>query len=449
MTDFGTAMGEMSPFLFGLGSDLQGRTSGATMQGLGMMRARQEQRRREENARALLEKTMGRAGGAGPSSGPIPATPLPPPSSSAAPQATGPSGGGALALARERLNEMEASQGPAAAPTADQGPDDPLADVTRDQLPARFRSKWFAAYAEAYPEDAVKTLMGAMARGSEPKTQLAQAIADHRAGFLSKEELLGYRQKLLAGDQLVPLALHRRATAAGLTPGSPEYREFMFNGGPGSNGITYTTPDGSTIQIGGTRGQNDGLSKSGYTNVEKQELAARDGVARLNAITAELADPAFMESLTGLGGLRARGLALADKWIPGSLSEEQTQWLSSVSGARSKVLTNVNKTIQALTGAAMGQQEAQRIIGTLPNPDDSPTQFMAKLQSAVEMSRAAVARYELWRREGLGGSPRALGSIEDIQRQMNARAEELARQVDSGDMSMEEAEAAFSAEFGV
>lgn len=49
-------MGQMAPFLMGLGSDLQGRTNGAAMQGLGVMNKQAEARAAEGRSRALLRR---------------------------------------------------------------------------------------------------------------------------------------------------------------------------------------------------------------------------------------------------------------------------------------------------------------------------------------------------------------------------------------------------------
>lgn len=61
-------------------------------------------------------------------------------------------------------------------------------------------------------------------------------------------------------------------------------------------------------------------------------------------------------------------------------------------------MQNLNQTIKDLTGAAMGVQEADRIIASLPNAGtdifggDSPTEFEAKLNNAVKQTKYALAR---------------------------------------------------------
>lgn len=59
--------------------------------------------------------------------------------------------------------------------------------------------------------------------------------------------------------------LRRRALAAGLVEGSPEYQQFMLQGGTGKgNGISMTMPDGTRVQVGGDpQSQRGGIDVSG------------------------------------------------------------------------------------------------------------------------------------------------------------------------------------------
>lgn len=57
--------------------------------------------------------------------------------------------------------------------------------------------------------------------------------------------------------------LQARAQAAGLVPGSPEYQQFMINGGAGKGeGISMTLPDGTKVQVGGQSAADERLSVS-------------------------------------------------------------------------------------------------------------------------------------------------------------------------------------------
>jgi hypothetical protein len=94
-------------------------------------------------------------------------------------------------------------------------------------------------------------------------------------------------------------------------------------------------------------------------------------------------------------------------------------------------LQNLNQTIKDLTGAAMGVQEADRIIASLPNAGadifggDSPTEFEAKLNNAVKQTKYALARKNYALKKGLNWESTPLDSMPSI---INKRGKEIAEQ---------------------
>ena len=88
--------------------------------------------------------------------------------------------------------------------------------------------------------------------------------------------------------------------------------------------------------------------------------------------------------------------------LGGKLAPEKQKELAAYTSWRSSALDNMNRTIKDLTGSAMGVEEAARIMATLPNPDDSPSQFQRKLEDAKQQTRMALARLTYIKRNGLG-----------------------------------------------
>ena len=88
--------------------------------------------------------------------------------------------------------------------------------------------------------------------------------------------------------------------------------------------------------------------------------------------------------------------SLKDKF--GTLEPEKQQALTEYSQWKQNSITNINERIKELTGAAMGVQEAQRIMSSLPVPGtgifdgDSPTVFKAKLDNAIQQLKLVEAR---------------------------------------------------------
>jgi len=134
------------------------------------------------------------------------------------------------------------------------------------------------------------------------------------------------------------------------------------------------------------------LSKTTKSKLEETILSSGDALTRLNTIQASY-KPEYL-------GIKFRGAqewaTLKDKF--GALKPEEKTQLANFSSYKQNATQNLNQTIKDLTGSAMGVQEADRIISTLPNAGtglfdgDSPTQFESKLNNAIEQTKYAIAR---------------------------------------------------------
>lgn len=247
-----------------------------------------------------------------------------------------------------------------------------------------------------------------------PQTAIAKINADLNNGLISKDEAEASANKALS--------------ASGQRIGFDE------------NGNMY-------VETGGAVGTT--LGKAGKNKLDIAEIDARDSLARLDRIDANLANPEVLESLTAAGALKRWGLEWQDYLSPDSLTPDQQKYLVNVTQARADILDNVNYTIKAITGAAMTESEAKRIGATLPNVNDTPATFMAKLETATKRTRMAVARYNMWRGQGLGGRPEDIDTLSGIEDRVETRRSELMRMVQANEMTADEASAAFAKEFGI
>ncbi len=248
----------------------------------------------------------------------------------------------------------------------------------------------------------------------KPQSPVAKIEADYRNGLITKDQANAAASKALA--------------ATGQRIGFDENNN-MF------------------VETGGAVGTT--LGKAGQNKIDTEQIDTAKTMGRLDEIRANLDNPEVLESLTAAGALKRYGLEWQDYLSPESLTEEQQGFLTKVTQARSDILTNVNFTIQQITGAAMGVQEAKRIIATLPNVNDSPTMFIAKLEAAEKRTRMALARYNIWRNEGMNGSPMDVDSLPVIERRVEKRRDELMKAVQANEMTADEASTKFSAEFGI
>lgn len=143
------------------------------------------------------------------------------------------------------------------------------------------------------------------------------------------------------------------------------------------------------------------LSKTAAGEVEKGVLADAAAISRLNNIQFSY-KPEYQK--IPYRGKQAWN-TLADK--VGKLPESEKRQLTEYSQYKQNSLQNLNQTIKDLTGAAMGVQEADRIITSLPNAGtgifdgDSPTEFEAKLNNAVKQTKYALVRKNYALKKGL------------------------------------------------
>ena len=156
------------------------------------------------------------------------------------------------------------------------------------------------------------------------------------------------------------------------------------------------------------------LSKTAAGEVEKGVLADAAAIARLNNI--QFSYKPEYQNIPYRG--KQAWNTLADK--VGKLPESEKRQLTEYSQYKQNSLQNLNQTIKDLTGAAMGVQEADRIITSLPNAGtgifdgDSPTEFEAKLNNAVQQTKYALVRKNYALKNGLKWENIALEKMPSI-----------------------------------
>ena len=167
------------------------------------------------------------------------------------------------------------------------------------------------------------------------------------------------------------------------------------------------------------------LSKTTAGDVEKGVLADAAAITRLNNIQFSY-KPEYQNIKFRTG---QAWNTLRDKF--GGLPESEKRQLTEYSQYKQNSLQNLNQTIKDLTGAAMGIQEADRIMASLPNAGadifggDSPTEFEAKLNNAVKQTKYALARKNYALKKGLNWESTPLDSMPSI---INKRGKEIAEQ---------------------
>ena len=190
-----------------------------------------------------------------------------------------------------------------------------------------------------------------------------------------------------------------------------------------------------------------GLKDPGFTPLEetktsdlaKMEMGARNAMDRLSQIDDMLnRNPDAFDDLTFQGQMKLSGARWKD-YFNMDLSPEQERYLTNATQTRAAVMENMNYTIKEMTGAQMGVQEAERIMATMSGPNDTPTEFKAKLARARESTMLAVARYNYWRNKGGGGTPQDIGSIPDMNKILQQRGAEIFNEMRQSGLSNSDA----------
>ena len=102
--------------------------------------------------------------------------------------------------------------------------------------------------------------------------------------------------------------------------------------------------------------------------------------------------------------------SVLDAWIKGSLSPQKQKELGEYTDYITRASTNLNNVIHRLSGAAVSEHEETRLKSGIPNPGehwwagDSPTEFLSKLKTSIQLARLAQARWNYFLRKGLNVS---------------------------------------------
>jgi hypothetical protein len=142
--------------------------------------------------------------------------------------------------------------------------------------------------------------------------------------------------------------------------------------------------------------------KGAATKIDEGMLDATKGLMRLDTIASQF-KPEFQTIAT-----RGEQWWSSVKEKAGvDLKTKEKADLEEFSKFKRNAIDSLNQYIQSITGAAMSEQEAQRILRGMPNPGqgifdgDSPTEFKAKLDDAMKQTKQAVARLAYLKRNGM------------------------------------------------
>lgn len=206
-------------------------------------------------------------------------------------------------------------------------------------------------------------------------------------------------------------------------------------GKPASGMIFESDGKGGMRLVQGRVGPGGNLDRQTVKEIEERQLNQVDALARLDEIEKQY-DPSFLRLAPRTG----QAITSMKDFMGVSISPEDQESLTRFAKFRQSTTRNLNQTIKEITGAAMGVQEAERIISTMPNAGtgvfdgDSPTAFKAKLDGAIQATRNALMRYAYAKKNGLPmGDPkgdRLYGiALDDMPRLVSERGAALFKEI--------------------
>lgn len=197
---------------------------------------------------------------------------------------------------------------------------------------------------------------------------------------------------------------------------------------PVPSGMSVETgPDGRfRLVTGDMASQGGGGTPLTGSNQSKQQEAFIASMDQLSAIDSMLAsyDPSFS---TFWGQLENQGLRWADR-ANISLDQGQQKQLAQYTSWQRATLDNLSSTLNRLSGAAVSPSEYDRIASTLPNTDDSPTQFIQKIKDVRKKTMLAAMRAYHFQKNGI--TPDTVNfsrlSLPQMQKMVNERGDTIA-----------------------
>ncbi len=180
------------------------------------------------------------------------------------------------------------------------------------------------------------------------------------------------------GTRLVPLS-----EASGMA--GPPRQEFRME-----SRINPATGETETIMVRGRPGKVEAegsVSSTTRGKLEQSITQATTALGRIGRISENLND----EFLRLPEQIRMRGAAFAER-LGAELDPETKEGLKRFTRFKTSTLSNLNRTLNELSGAAISPAEARRLEDELPTMSDSPSEFRAKVAEIEGSIQAAIRR---------------------------------------------------------
>lgn len=291
---------------------------------------------------------------------------------------------------------------------------------------------------DGIPSAAVPGLVTKMLEGQygrkEPKV-VGNYLVDNEGKVLFHDQGGGKQYRTLSPDEAKQRGL---PTDRAWQIGPNDKIEPVYT--PRGNGLSVTLPDGTEVELGGGGGAHGDLAKPTVNRLQDDLVNYQAGMDRLRQMRAS-ARPEFLTAQGRMSRLFAKG-----KDYVGASTPEEQKYLSDFTAFRSNTLDSLNRYIKEITGAAMTNTEAERIMSAMPTPDDSPSEFSSKWDATMTQLSRANARAAYTLRKGL---PLDNVALDDMDKIINERAREIMNELKARNPGISEQEAIRAAQQAV
>lgn len=213
------------------------------------------------------------------------------------------------------------------------------------------------------------------------------------------------RTKTVSDLELEDEVTKRFVKEQGLSPVDARLRaqSFIAENKRGKGISIKTDKEGNQVISIGGKAQTGEITKKTRGAVEADILESNATYADMKAIVGKVEDK-FLEMPTRIG---AAWTSLKEKWKVGEVSDEDRQELAEYTDFRRESISSLNAYIKQITGAAMSELEAKRLMKAMPTPGmglfdgDSPTEFRTKLKGVMKSLDRVTARNNYVAKYGL------------------------------------------------
>ena len=195
---------------------------------------------------------------------------------------------------------------------------------------------------------------------------------------------------------------------------------------------------GPTVQV--VTGDHANLGKAARGQIETSAYKSQEQLARLNTIKS-----GFKKEFLQLPYRAGMTLANFKEKLGRDLSSGEQRALSDYTEFRTGSVSNLNKLLNELSGAAVSPQEYVRIAASQPDAGtgvwdgDGPTSFDSKLNANIKDLTRVIARQHYVLKNNLPGKPWEVMGLGQVDKFINKRGGEIMEELKAANPGAEEA----------